>query len=94
MLHIIKTSPFARTDFEQCMEFVKAGDSILFIQDGVITTSSMHKHALRLQQLSGIAIYSLSEDLLARGLTVSLGETVDYAGFVQLTTKESHIQTW
>lgn len=94
MLHIIKTSPFSSSDTEQCIEYVKPGDVVLFIQDGVITTSCMNKHALRLQQLVDVGIYTLNEDLLARGLSALFGQIIDYSGFVQLTCQESQIQTW
>lgn len=94
MLHIIKTSPFSSSDIEQCIQYLQPGDIVLFIQDGVITTSSMNKYALCLQQLADVDIYTLKEDLLARGLTVSLGESINYTGFVQLTCKESQIQAW
>lgn len=95
MLHIVKSSPFSAPHLNECLNFVEGNDVILFIQDGVITTATMHQHALRLLALdSSIKLYTLTEDLKARGLSSQIGSEVDYNGFVALTCEHAQLQTW
>jgi len=95
MLHVIKSSPFTTRHFDECLTYIQADDAILFIQDGVIATATMHKYAMCLLALdNSIKIYTLSEDLSARGLACQIGSNVDYTGFVGLTCEHRQLQTW
>jgi tRNA 2-thiouridine synthesizing protein B len=95
MLHIIKSSPFSKSTFMDSLAYLSDGDALLFIQDAVVITASQHKYAKILQDLSvKISIYTLSEDLKARGLECILGQQVSYPEFVNLTTVHLQTQTW
>ena len=95
MLHIIKSSPFASVHLNECLSYVVEHDAILFIQDGVIATANMHQYAMRLLALNKtIKLYTLTEDLVARGLICQIGSEVDYTGFVELTCTHRQSQTW
>jgi tRNA 2-thiouridine synthesizing protein B len=95
MLHIIKSSPFSCNSFVDCLAYLDDGDAILFIQDAVVTTASQHKYAQMLQDIKHqVQIYTLSEDLTARGLNCIMGQQIGYSEFVQLTLSHSQTQTW
>jgi len=95
MLHIIKSSPFSKSTFMDSLAYLSDGDALLFIQDAVVITASQHKYAKILQDLSvKVSIYTLSEDLKARGLKCILGQQVSYPEFVNLTTEHLQTQTW
>jgi len=95
MLHIIKSSPFSKNTFIDSLAYFNDGDAVIFIQDAVVITASQHKYAKILQDLtSQISIYTLSEDLKARGLKCILGKQVSYPEFVNLTTVHLQTQTW
>ncbi|EDM65599.1 DsrH protein [Moritella sp. PE36] len=95
MLHIIKSSPFSRNTFIDSLAYLNDGDALLFIQDAVVITASQHKYAKILQDLQPkISVYTLTEDLDARGLKCILGQQVSYLEFVNLTVSHLQIQTW
>jgi tRNA 2-thiouridine synthesizing protein B len=95
MLHIIKSSPFSRNSFVDCLAYLDEGDAILFIQDAVVTTASQHQYAKMLQDIKNkVKIYTLNEDLTARGLNCIIGQQISYFEFVQLTLSHLQTQTW
>ena len=95
MLHIIKSSPFSKRALVDCLAYVSDGDALLFIQDAVVTTASEHKYARMLQDITQqVEIYTLSEDLCARGLNCILGQRISYPEFVDLTLSHLQSQTW
>lgn len=95
MLHIIKSSPFSCNSFADCMAYLDEGDAILFIQDAVVITASQHKYAKMLQDIEhNVQIFTLGEDLTARGLNCIVGQQISYPEFVQLTLSHLQTQTW
>lgn len=95
MLHIIKSSPFSRNSFVDCLTYLEEGDALLFIQDAVVITASQHKYAQMLKEVKHkVTIYTLSEDLTARGLRCIMGQQISYSEFVQLTLSHLQTQTW
>jgi tRNA 2-thiouridine synthesizing protein B len=95
MLHIIKSSPFSKNTFIDSLAYLSDGDALLFIQDAVVMTASQHKYAKILQDLTPqINVYTLTEDLGARGLKCILGQQVSYLEFVSLTMSHLQVQTW
>lgn len=95
MLHIIKSSPFSKNTFIDSVVYFNDGDAVIFIQDAVVITASQHKYAKILQDLMPeLRVYTLTEDLNARGLSCILGQQVSYPEFVNLTIAHSQIQTW
>lgn len=95
MLHVIKKSPFSTKTLDECLCYVMNDDAILFIQDAVVSTANVHMYSNKLLSLdSRIKLYTLSEDLLARGLSCQVGNTVNYNQFVELTVVHEQVQTW
>lgn len=95
MLHIIKSSPFSKNTFIDSLGYLNDGDAVIFIQDAVVITASQHKYAKILQDLMPkVMVYTLTEDLNARGLNCILGQQVNYLEFVNLTVTHSQTQTW
>ncbi|PKH09091.1 sulfurtransferase complex subunit TusB [Moritella sp. Urea-trap-13] len=95
MLHIIKSSPFSKHTFIDSIAYFNDGDAVIFIQDAVVITASQHKYAKILQDLMPeLSVYTLAEDLNARGLSCIVGRQVSYPEFVNLTVAHLQIQTW
>ena len=95
MLHIFKSSPFSKNTFIDSLSYLNDGDAVIFIQDAVVITASQHKYAKILQDLvPKVTVYTLIEDLNARGLKSILGQQVSYLEFVNLTVSHLQIQTW
>ena len=99
MLHIVNKSPFERNAFESCISHASAGDSILMIEDAVVGAINNTAFSATLETaLADKSVFVLSGDLAARGLSedriISGVETVDYAGFVDLTVSNDTTQSW
>lgn len=98
MLHTVNKSPFERNALETCLKHAQKGSAILLIEDGVYgalkgtAVSEKVERALR-----DTPIYALQPDLEARGVQGRILdgiELVDYAGFVDLVTGHSPVQSW
>lgn len=98
ILHTVNKSPFSQDTLRSCLRVVSGQDSILLIEDGVYAAlddsacSELIKEALQ-----RVAVYSLLPDLKARGITeriIAGIQTIDYAGFVDLTEKHDVVQSW
>ena len=99
-LHTVNKSPFERQSLETCLSLCKADASILLIEDAVVGALQNTRISGQILEAvkSGVKIYALSEDLSARGLPVDrlidqIG-IVDYAGFVDLATDNTKVQSW
>ncbi len=83
-LHIVNKSPFRTDALQRCLALVSPGDSILLIEDGVLAANL----STLADSLAGrdVNCYALSEDLVARSVSVAdtCIWTVDAAGFVTL----------
>ena len=75
-------------------KMLNPGDSLLFIEDGVYC--AVDKKLLALIP-EGIKIFSLKEDLTARGIVSKVEpavETVSYRGFVELSIAHAKVVSW
>ncbi|MBP6121515.1 MULTISPECIES: sulfurtransferase complex subunit TusB [Providencia] len=91
MLYTIAKSPF-NCDFPVLLRLITNQDAVLLIQDGVIVAIDQSKYLNELQN-TGVQIYALEADIIARGLQNKISEAVSlvtYQGFVRLT--EAHKQ--
>lgn len=96
MLHTVNKSPFQNGSLESCLRFVRDGDVILLIEDGVYAASTgTSKSGLLEEVLKKNKVCALSADLKARGLTrlVDGVEITDYAGFVDLVDAHA-VHSW
>lgn len=95
MLHILMSSPF-KCDFDAFLRFLRDGDDVILIQDGVLAAQAGN---IMLESLlnAPISLFVLEDDLLARGLVVQNStrlSTVSYTDFVTLTVKNPQQITW
>ena len=86
-LHLIATSPSA-TRLNELHAAMSSEDAVLFIEDGVYFARASEA----LATLPACKVYFLSEDAQVRGIEVK--QTVDYAGFVELTTQYDRCVSW
>lgn len=95
ILHLVNKSPYERNSLDTCVGYVKDGDTILLIEDGVYAAM---KGGAAAGKLSGKDVAVLGSDLAARGISqdklVDGVTLVDYAGFVDLTVAKDKVQSW
>ncbi len=95
ILHLINAAP--GTDaVEHCLALATAGDAVLLTGDA---TYCALPHAATAQRMdaSGAALYVLADDAAARGLAAQIKPPytlLDLDGFVELTERFAHIQSW
>jgi tRNA 2-thiouridine synthesizing protein B len=98
LLHIVNQSPFERDALASCLRHAKTGAGVLLIEDGVYAAATGSVHTAMVEHaLARVAIYALTPDLAARGLTqrvIAGVKLVDYAGFVDLVTQHRATQSW
>ena len=98
-LHTVNKSPFQNQTLISCLGHVKAGDSVLMIEDGVY--GAMSGSALS-EVVAGmganIKLFVLAADIAARGIDagrVAEGVTpVDYEEFVDMAASHDRVQNW
>lgn len=96
MLHIISTSPFHTQALQRCLRYISPDDEILLIQDAVFAGIEKNIWCEAIKK-SGVKIYLLEADLIARGLLLKADiscKTIDYKGFVLLTVKHETQMKW
>ncbi len=95
ILHLINKSPYERSSLDLCAGYVKDGDAVLLIEDGVYAAM---KGGAVAGKLSGLDVSVLGPDLAARGISeeklVDGVSVVDYSGFVDLTAAKDKVQSW
>jgi len=95
MLHLVNKSPYERNSLDTCVGYVKEGDTLLLIEDGVYAAMSGGKASAK---LSGLDVAVLGPDLAARGISeerlIDGVAVVDYAGFVDLAAAKDKVQSW
>ncbi|WP_341937112.1 sulfurtransferase complex subunit TusB [Marinimicrobium sp. C2-29] len=99
-LHTVNKSPFEHQTLASCARVCLDGDCVLLLEDGVY--GALAARAPTCADLNGllqrgIAIFALEDDVVARGLTGQLLDTVtltDYQGFVKLSLEHQTIQSW
>ncbi len=95
MLHLVNKSPYECNNLNTATGFMKDGDTLLLIEDGVFAAVKAGKAASQLGSHSvsvlgpDLAARGIAEDKLADGITV-----VDYAGFVDLVESNDKVQSW
>ena len=91
-LHTINTQQTEA--IRHCTACCTSKDAILFFADGVVHTL-LQKEMAALQQ-KGIALYALSDDLIARGLSTdsSLVQAINYDRWVDLTASYKNSVNW
>ena len=99
LLHIVNKSPFSSDALASCLRLVKRDCGILLIEDGVYASHAPHPSLEALQRaMADIAVYALSPDRLARGLTddtlIDGIVQVDYPGFVTLVEEYDRTMSW
>ena len=98
MLHIVNKSPFECTSLASCLRVAQPGAAVLLIEDGIYaatTGSAVQEHIRRSER--EFRFYALVPDIEARGMQgriVEGIELIDYAGFVDLVTTHSAVQSW
>ena len=96
MLHIVNKSPFESSGLQSCLRVAQPGAAVLLIEDGVYAATKAGASHLA-GALGTVRFYALAPDIEARGMqgrTVEGIELVDYAGFVDLVTSHSTVQSW
>jgi len=95
MLHLVNKSPYERNSLSTCVGYVKEGDALLLIEDGVYAAVKGGSAAAKLQ---GLDVSVLGPDLAARGIgedkLVDGVRVVDYAAFVDLVEAKDKVQSW
>ncbi len=98
MLHIVNKSPFERNSLDSCLKHAVKGSAILLIEDGIFGALKGTQATARVQAaMKDCAVYVLQPDVDARGMqgrVLDGVKAVDYAGFVDLTTQHSTVQSW
>ncbi len=98
-LHTVNKSPFEKNSLSVCLDFVKAGSSILLIEDGVYgaVQDTSVSEAVK-SATTDKKVFALSADFKLRGLSqdkiIEGVELVDYAGFVELAASNDKAQAW
>jgi tRNA 2-thiouridine synthesizing protein B len=97
MLHIINKSPLTNSALDSCLRVAQSGD-ILLIEDAVYAATSGNAFEGKIREAMGrFKIYVLQPDLEARGFAdrvIAGVSSVDYGGFVDLTTTNKNCQSW
>ena len=95
MLHVVNKSPYERNSLATCVGYVKDGDVVLLIEDGVYAAVNGGSAASKLQ---GLDVSVLGPDLAARGISedklVAGVKVVGYADFVDLVEAKDKVQSW
>lgn len=90
MLHTVNKSPFQNSSLESCLRFIRPGDVLLLLEDGVYAVQAgTAKSPLVAALLKNNEVYAIRADLKARALTnlVTGVQVTDYTGFVELVEK-------
>lgn len=95
MLHTVSHSLF-HLDIEALLRHLGPNDCVLLFQDGVTSAVAGSQHFSVLMS-SGVPVYALQEDVIARGLLTMVADDiklVDYKGFVALTVAYPQQMAW
>lgn len=96
MLHTVNKSPFQSSSLQDYSRFVKSGDVLLLLEDGVYACTQGTSQAALLEEIMKTAeVYAIQADIKARALTKLIPgvQVTDYAGFVDLVEKHK-IHSW
>ena len=98
-LHTVNKSPFERSSMESCFAHLRAGDTVLIFEDGVLGARRASRFADRIAEVAKThAVCVLGPDMAARGMgegdLVEGVRVVDHGGFVDLVTEHERTQAW
>lgn len=95
ILHIVNKSPYEKNSLNTAAGYIKDGDTLLLIEDGVYAAIKGGAAAAR---LDGLDVSVMGSDLAARGIAedklIDGVSVVDYAGFVDLVEAKDSSQSW
>jgi len=69
MLHLVRTSAFQTTDFEQCLNVIQASDTIVLLDDGCYNVNH-DLWQIALSKITLSALYIIEAHALARAITI------------------------
>jgi tRNA 2-thiouridine synthesizing protein B len=87
MLHTVNKSPFANSALESCLRFIRAGDVILLLEDGVYAAGSGTSRSHLIEAaLETNPVFAIQADVKARGLDKLIEgvQLASYDDFVRL----------
>jgi len=98
-LNVVNKSPFEKRSLEQCLKRIGQGDSVLLIEDAVVSAAVGTEIESQITAAANdIDFFVLQPDLDARGLAdanlVNSVAPVDYAGFVELVVNHDRVHSW
>ncbi|MEY4641191.1 MAG: hypothetical protein RLZZ227_1185 [Pseudomonadota bacterium] len=81
-----------------CLRMLAAGDSLLFIEDGVYAAAQMGKGTdFRNMLPADVVLYALAPDLAARAISAKIPADffkIDYSDFVRLCLEHPRVVNW
>lgn len=95
ILHLVNAAPGTQA-VTHCLTLAAPGDAVLLMGDGTYC-SLPHSAIAKAMSACGATLYVLADDAAARGLAEQVREPytlVDMEGFVDLTERYQHIQSW
>lgn len=95
-LHLLSQSPFMGKHLSNCLLCSGSCDAILFMGDASYALQLGTVFWDMLCQLEDVKLFVLSEDLVARGLSLHSDQVgiIDYEGFVDLCVQYSKTCSW
>lgn len=99
MLHTVNKSPYGSDSLKICAGYVRAGDTVLLIEDGVYgAMQGGASDSLITELMASAKVYALGPDIKARGIAseklVAGVEVVGFDGFVNLAAESDKVQNW
>lgn len=92
MLHIVKNPH----QIPSVLAYLSDQDAVILVEDSIYAINEGHFSHFLLKNCPA-SVFFLSNDALARGLTLSINEFiqhVDFEGFVELTVAHEQSMTW
>jgi len=96
LLHLLNKSP-EHAALQRCTGFIRRGDCLVLLEDGVYCATSNAGAALRELIKRGIPLYAVSADVEARGLSARLGpdiKLINYEELVALSIQYTKSKRW
>lgn len=95
ILHTVNTSPMSSFALQDCLKHLAESDILLLMSDAVVAVSAtIDQQATLLQLHESKRLFVLQADLEARGLIASIGQIIDYQGFVNLSIQCKSQLAW
>ena len=96
MLHTLNKSPYSTSNLESCLRFIRDGDVILLLEDGVYAAAAKtSKSHLIEDAVKKFSVYAIQADVKARALDALIDgvQLADYNDFVKLL-EEHRSNAW